>query len=89
MKTIWKFGLEIVDSQRISMPRGAEILSVGNQRDTLCMWASVDAEAPLVNRCFEIRGTGEKIPHSVGNPRKFVGTVIMEPFVWHVFERIT
>lgn len=66
------------------MPEGAKILSVGNQRGNLCLWAMVDPTNPGVFRIFEMIGTGYPLS-DVG--LQFIGTVVIEPFVWHVFER--
>lgn len=40
-ETIWKFPLEIADSQSVVMPSGARILSAQMQGSTLCLWAVV------------------------------------------------
>ena len=86
MKSIYKYTLEITDSQSISMPRYAQILSVAKQGDSLCLWAEVFTEEEQVHRHIRIIGTGNPIE---GSPnRVFLGTVVMDPFVWHVFEVI-
>jgi hypothetical protein len=83
--TIWKFELEVTDLQEVVMPSGAEILSVGNQDGKLCLWAMV---SPTATQDIEIIGTGNTIPHTPSYvERVLIGTVIMPPFVWHVFER--
>ena len=66
------------------MPKGATVLSVANQQDTLCLWAMVDPAAPEVFREFDVLGTGKAIPEW---ERVFIGTVLIGQFVWHVFER--
>jgi hypothetical protein len=87
-KTIWKFPLVVTDFQTVPMPRGAVIISVGNQGDDQCisLWAIVDPDEPPQDREFEIFGTGNPMSGMFAN-RKFIGTVQMSPFVWHVFER--
>ena len=83
---IWKYELEMTDQQSIIVPGGASFLSVANQRGKLCLWALIfDLSQPRVSRQIEIVGTGN--PMSSGR-RVFIGTVIVEPFVWHVFEFI-
>lgn len=84
---IWKFELKVTDMQHISMPSGAEILSVANQNGALCLWAMVHPEHPKEERSIEIIGTGNPIPVGMGVDRKFIGTAVVNPFVWHVFER--
>lgn len=70
------------------MPKDAQILSVANQDGTLCLWAKVDASKQVETRFIEIIGTGNPIPQDMGVDRSFIGTVLMDPFVWHVFERL-
>lgn len=87
---IWKFPLEVIGSQLIEVPAGSVILSVGNQRGTVCMWVVVDPSVEeRESRCIEIHGTGHSFNNSSvpdGKSRKFLGTVIVDPFVWHLFE---
>lgn len=87
MKAIWKYNLAIQDNQILTMPHDAQILSVANQNGNLCLWAMVDPEANPVKRCIEIIGTGNPINTDIGTDREFIGTVVINPFVWHVFER--
>lgn len=88
-KTIWKFVLEVTDTQFVNMPAGSEILSVDNQDGSLCLWAMVnpviDPTAEPERREIEIIGTGNPIDRDMVC-RKFIGTVLAAPFVWHVFE---
>ena len=81
---IFKYQLEIKDEQKIQMPKGATILSVAVQGGTICVWALANEVSVLVNRQFAIHGTGERVTHTLR--KKFLGTVIMTPFIWHVFE---
>lgn len=83
---IWKFELATISLQRIFMPRDAEILSVGNQNGITCLWAMVNPNNPQQERVIEIIGTGNPIDVGMGTKRKFIGTVMSGPFVWHVFE---
>lgn len=81
--TIWKYELEITDRQTIQMPEGSQILSVANQNGKLCLWAIVSPANSDRDRVIEIIGTGN--PMRISN-RKFIGTVVIDPFVRHVFE---
>jgi hypothetical protein len=83
---IYKYELKIEDYQVLQMPKGARVLSVGNQRGKLCLWAVCDQDAPASLRAFEIFGTGNPISEDRTIERTFIGTAIVEPFVWHVFE---
>jgi hypothetical protein len=89
-QAIWKYELDITDAQVIMMPPGAQILSVANQRGTLCLWALVEPawadRSDLEARTIEIIGTGNPVERC--SARNHLATVVMEPFVWHVFEYI-
>lgn len=88
MTTIWKFPLAVTDTQRISMPEGAEILTVQLQNEQACLWAIVEPSADKEDRYFEVHGTGNPIHGDMGVERKYIGTFQQPPFVWHVFERV-
>lgn len=85
MKTIWKFPLERVQEQKISMPKGYEILCVKMQNGVPTIWAVVD---PLLGELYEavriqMVGTGHSFERENKN---YLGTVIDGMFVWHFFE---
>jgi hypothetical protein len=82
MKTIWKFQLRLTDLQIVSMPKGAEILTVQVQHGIITMWAKVNTDAELVRVPIQIVGTGNPY-QSVG---KYIGTVQLDGFVWHLFQ---
>jgi len=84
MKTIWKFKLIVTDEQQIEMPEGAAPLFVAPSGHLeILLWALVDSESPRVLHRFAIRGTGHPVP----GDGVYVGSVIAQPFVWHVFDR--
>jgi hypothetical protein len=87
MRQIWKFPVEIADDVTIIMPRGAEVLYVGEQAAGLAIWALVDPDESLEERMFHIFGTGHSIP-SIIEGRDHIATVPMRDgvFVWHVFD---
>lgn len=84
---IWKWELLITDTNILSMPDGAKVLTVQMQGSTPKLWAMVDEKAPIVNRKFETYGTGNPMPDSFLGA--YVGTYQMyngSP-VFHVFDR--
>ena len=89
-KTIWKFQLEVLDTQFIWIPKNAEILSVQNQNEVPCMWALVNPTEEREEKCFEIFGTGHDVHCDMGVDRKFIGTFQMQngSLVFHIFERL-
>lgn len=83
---IFKYTLAITDHQTVSLPSGYKILSVGNQREELVLWALVPTtNVPHVAVLIWIHGTGNSI--LPGESEKYIGTVQMgNGLVWHVFE---
>jgi hypothetical protein len=83
--TIWKFELPNESVGSLVMPRGAKLLSVGEQRGAMVLWAAVDPKAETVIRKVQVIGTGwpnQEIPPI------FVGTVLLAAgaLVFHVFD---
>ena len=84
MKQIWKFPLKVADLQTISMPVDTKLLSVQSQNGIMCLWALVDPQHPRSEfRAIRIFGTGLKCDVA---PDRFIGTVQIGQFVWHVFD---
>ena len=86
MSRIYKYPLQLTKIQEIEMPRGAQVIHVGVQANTICLWAIVDTACPVERRSFAILATG----HLNFNPEimRHLGSVIMNEgaLVWHVFE---
>ena len=85
---IWKFELELTGMQELTMPEGAQLLSVANQNGNVYLWAMVDPKKEKRRRYIEIVGTGNQMSVDMGIERKFIGTAVVDPFVGHVFERL-
>lgn len=84
MQKILKYTLKVTDAQTVEMPRNADILCVQAQRAQLTIWAVCGWDTPVVNRKFHVYGTGSPLPEpTIG---KYVGTVQIGGFVWHVFD---
>ena len=84
-KRIFKYGIIIRDEFSISMPIGAEILSVKVQHGIPQLWAIVDDhQADKESRTFKVYGTGHVAPES----GTFIDTFLMcdDDLVWHLFE---
>lgn len=88
MNTIWKYTLEVVDSQTVEMPRDAKILSAQMQNGKLCLWAFVNTESPHNERDIVIFGTGHKMPEDCA--MSHIGTIQTTGgyLVWHIFEKL-
>lgn len=81
MKTVWKYKLR----PEIEIPRGAEVLSVHEQRGELWIWAVVNPNNRSEKRGFAVFETDEDVPDM---SLKFIGTVLLNHgrSVQHVFE---
>jgi len=87
MRTIWKFELN-EHINFVHMPEHAKILSVGSQRGTICLWSEVETTREKETRTLYVYGTGNPMAADDDVGLLFVGTVVGDPFVWHVFERL-
>ena len=77
--------MPLTDYPVVSMQKGARVLSVGVQHGQIQVWALVNPEAPKELRRFRIAGTGHPLEEELERLR-FIGTVQMGDFVWHIFE---
>lgn len=99
MKTVYKYDLSPKAGlikpgalSMVTMPRGAKILKVAEQRMRICVWALIDTDETVTERrTFHVVGTGQEIcepPSFYGGRMEHVGTFLMMDgdYVWHVFE---
>jgi len=84
---IFKYELEITDSQVVSMPIGALVISAKEQNGKLCIWALVDTRCSNKDKTIRISGTGHDVDFPIGDYSfYFVDTVVMSNgLVWHVY----
>lgn len=87
-RAIWKFHLPVVPRLILQMPMAATVLSVGNQREEINLWALVSPTAPVETRVFAVIGTGHPLPPEADAKWKFLGTVPLMggSLMFHVFE---
>lgn len=78
---IYKYPIEIKDTQNILMPFDANVISVQVQNGVICLWAEAEHETKA-GRTFYVVGTGHERPEDA----MYIGTVQMPPFVWHIYE---
>jgi hypothetical protein len=92
VESIFKYQLEVTDEQTIELPIGAKVLSVGNQREFVFMWALVNtgSHCNTEKRIFVIKGTGHSIEDGDLDGARFIGTVMLMggSLIFHVFERV-
>lgn len=87
MNIIYKYPLKLVDTQIFELPMGADILTVQNQNDVICLWALVNTKRPKIKRKIQIIGTGNKIDIDL-HSYIFLNTTQINGFVWHIFIEI-
>lgn len=83
MNTIHKVALLILPQQRIALPEGARILHVNAQNDRPTLWYQCDTAAEIETKTIHLVGTGHAAPET--DEARYLGTVLLSPFVWHVF----
>ena len=86
MITIHKYSLNTDQTQKVEMPRGAQLLSVQAQDEKVMVWARVDTIYTNVQRIFHVALTGSDISSRLMG--KHIGTVLLSGggFVVHVFD---
>ena len=85
MKTIWKYALESLRPQEITLRKNAEILSAQFQNEKLCLWVLLDTGEIEETYRIHIIGTGFNINVKLDY---YIGTVQQDPYVWHVFAEV-
>lgn len=89
MKAIWKYQLKVTEEQEISLPIGAQILTVQELVGIPCIWVLVDPlETMKEIKTIRIVGTGH--PADDVTREQYLGTVQIcsisgHHLVWHVF----
>ena len=85
---IYKYELGNLGENKVEMPQGAQVLSAKiDPKGDVCIWAIVNPELENELRTFFVAGTGWELSDAFsGKPIDFYGTVIQEPYVWHIFE---
>lgn len=86
MKTIHKHTLRAADEQKLTLGRGAEVLSVQAQHGNIQVWVTHGGAAGSAVRTFWIKGTGNPCD-DVPDDATFLGTVQLAngALVFHVF----
>lgn len=85
MKKIYKYELDISDYFYVTMPKGAEVLTVQIQNSIPCVWALVDTNNIEETYVFRIFGTGQRMPDDFSG--KYIGTfqLISGNIVFHLY----
>jgi len=101
VRKIFKYAVPHGDPTDLQIPRGAKIVCVYWQGDSVKFWAEVNPESFPEVRRFCIVATGQEIPTELGSmrtttgyekghicPWSYVGTAFDDAakFVWHLHE---
>lgn len=60
-RAVYKYLLQVANSQTLMLPEGAQILSVQEQHGDVQLWALVDTSRELTPRYIAIHGTGHEV----------------------------
>lgn len=86
MRVIYKYDVPITGSFfHLELPLGAQLLAFQIQNSQPVLWALVDPETVKESRHFALRGTGRAM-NDWRSTDKYIGTIQIPPFVWHLFE---
>jgi hypothetical protein len=84
---VYKYPLTLGIVNELDLPRGAQVVGVREQRETVCVWMLIDPDAAVERRHFVCVGTGHTIPKifAEGEP---IGMALLEggSIVVHVLE---
>lgn len=81
MYKIYKYELELTDNQSLTLPENSKILTVIEQNNKIVLYAKVSDSEWQDFFMIHIRGTG----HPIFETAKYLNTVKINQFVWHVF----
>lgn len=84
MKRIYKYPIPVTDESTLELPEDAEILTFQAQDGKPYIWALVDPTRQLEIVSFRLFGTGHPVENA--DTLEYVGTIQIEPFVWHLFK---
>jgi hypothetical protein len=81
---VWKYELSLTDSQILSIPFGAKILSVQVQHGKPMLWALVETDNSTDDYIIRTVATGDLMNFA---PKQFLGTIQLAcgDLVFHIF----
>lgn len=83
METIYKYELELTDTQALSLPADAEILTIQQQGPSIFAWVKLDNQKPERDRTIVVCGTGSPLKQPY---MRYITTIQVGIMVWHFFE---
>ena len=85
-QTVYKYPLRITDIQKVSLPKGAKILCIKNQKEVICLWALVNPdETEFEDAVLRCVGTGHPIEEPI---EEYIDSVLVYggSLVFHFFK---
>ena len=83
MRKVWKYPLKMENGrQEVMIPQGGKVVHIDNQNHSPTLWVEVNSMESEESRTFCVIGTGQGVP----TYWDYVGTCLIPPFVWHVYE---
>ena len=79
--------MPIEDSFSLELPADAQFLTLELQNNWPMLWFMMDKDAERVYKHFCIVGTGQEMPIWYGVRLKYLGTIQIDGFVWHLFQK--
>ena len=83
MRVVYKYELEITDTQEVRLYEFYTILKIAEQGGKLFMWVEVNPRRDFSYATIRIFGTGHPLDYD--KPLTHLETVLMDYFVWHVY----
>lgn len=81
MRTLYKYEYpDHLGEHSFWMPQGAIFRHAANINNKIFLWFEVINDHDYETRSFKIYGTGQTLHH------KYVATVIVQQYVWHIYE---
>lgn len=88
MRTIHKFTHPVAETIQLHIPNDAVFLRVGRDTrhtDELAFWFEVDSDQKeTIRHTYDLVGTGHPVPKTA---TRYLDSVMMAPFIWHVYQR--
>ena len=86
MRIIYKYELKLEQEQIVNLPIGYEILSAKEQRGKIVIYAMINlGEKEYEKVVIRIVGTGGPEHSDFLRVYKFIDTVMVGVYVWHIF----
>lgn len=93
MKSIWKYTFTgLTCDQTFDIPVGGKVIHAGQDpqcSSAVSIWVEVETENEPVQRDFLLMGTGHSLPGNYEISCRYVGSAHCDPFIWHVYEKVT